>query len=144
MNESDVLADGIHEKEASLSKLDYWLQFEKHTWILGAGIGWLPYQIILTGLAILAIVFSPYMLWQLFKARWYKSIITFNVLVVLPFLISQVAPIESTAFQLLLTILPIITFYSFTYIISYMIGEHLNKLNTLKKWKKEHLINKLH
>ncbi|MGM0546042.1 MAG: hypothetical protein ACQEST_04905 [Bacteroidota bacterium] len=141
LNETDVLSDAINENEASLSKLYYWLRFEKHTWILAAGIGWFPHQLILKGLAILAIIFSPYLLWQLFKAGWYKSIATFLGVVILPFLASQMITLPIAALNFLFTILPIITFYIFTWIISYMIGEHLNKVSTLRKWRKEYLIN---
>lgn len=141
MNKSDISINTATEQSA-LSKLSYWLQFEKHTWILAAGIGWFSYELILKGLTILALVFSPYLLWQLFKAKWYKSILTFSALVILPFIMYLFTETQNPGINLLLKVLPLITFYSYTWIISYMIRNHLNKLKTIRRWKKEAFINK--
>lgn len=141
MNKSDISINTATEQSA-LSKLSYWLQFEKHTWILAAGIGWFSYELILKGLTVLALIFSPYLLWQLFRAKWYKSILTFCALVILPFLIYLFTETQNPGINLLLKVLPLITFYCFTWIISYMIGNHLNKLKTIRRWKKEAFINK--
>ncbi|MDX1585110.1 MAG: hypothetical protein R3222_00140, partial [Balneolaceae bacterium] len=109
----------------------YWLRYEKHTWILGVTIGWLPYQLILNAVSILAILFTPFMLWHLFKAGWYKAIITFCCLVILPFLVFQLAPIENLAFSFLLRVIPLVTFYFYTYVISYLIGIRINELRSI-------------
>lgn len=141
MNKSDISTNTATEQSA-LSKLSYWLQFEKHTWILAAGIGWFSYELILKGLTVLALIFSPYMLWHLFRAKWYKSILTFSALVILPFLMYLLTETQNPGINLLLKVLPLITFYSYTWIISYMIENHLNKLKTIRRWKKEAFINK--
>ena len=141
MNKADILANAVTVEESSLSSLYYWLQYEKHSWILGSGIGWLPYSIVLMIVSIAAIIFTPYMLWHLFRAKWYKAIITFCSIVILPFVIHQVIQIDNSAISFSLGILPLVTFYFYTYVISYLIGEHLNKLKTIRRWKKENLAN---
>ena len=137
MNKSDLLANAVSVEESSLSSLYYWLQYEKHSWILGAGIGWLTYGLVLRILSILAIVFTPYMLWHLYQAKWYKAIITFCAIVILPFLVYRIVQIDNSLFSFLLRVLPLVTFYFYTYVISYLIGEHLNELQALRKWENE-------
>ncbi len=141
MNKTDILANAVTIEESSLSSLYYWLQYEKHTWILGSGIGWLPYSIVSMIVSIAAIIFTPYMLWHLFQAKWYKAIITFCSIVILPFLIHQIVQIDNSTISFSLGFLPLITFYFYTYVISYLIGEHLNKLKTIRRWEKENLVN---
>lgn len=141
MNKVDVLANAVTVEESSLSTLYYWLQYEKHTWILGAGIGWLPYSIVLMIVSITAIIFTPYMLWHLFRAKWYKAIITFCSIVILPFLIHQIVEIDNSIISFSLGVLPLVTFYFYTYGISYFIGEHLNTLKTIRGWEKKDLAN---
>lgn len=50
MNKADILANAVTVEERSLGELQYWLNYAKHTWSLGAGIIWLPYSLILMGL----------------------------------------------------------------------------------------------
>ncbi len=137
MNEKDILSTAVNVEEHSLSELQYWLQYEKHTWFLGAGVFWLPYGLILMGLSILAVLFTPYMIWHLFNAKWYKSIAVFLTVVILPFILSQFIPFENSIFVFLSNILPLVAFYFYTWILSYLIGEHLNEIQTLKKWRRE-------
>ena len=141
MKDTDILSNAVTVEESSLSSLYYWLQYEKHSWILGSGIGWLPYSLVATIIAFAAIVFTPYMLWHLFQAGWYKAIITFGAVVIFPFLIHQLIQIDNTIISFSLGVLPFFTFYFYTYVISYLIGEHLNTLKTIRKWKREDLAN---
>jgi len=137
MNEADILKNAVSVKEYSLRQLQQWLDYGKHTWSLGAGIIWFPFGIVFTILKIIAVVFTPYMLWHLFKAAWYKSIVVFLLIVILPFVVSKFLILQNDVLNYICAVLPILTFYIFTYIISYMIGEELNKINTLRRWKRE-------
>jgi hypothetical protein len=141
MNQADFLAYAVTVEESSLSSLYYWLQYEKHTWILGSGIGWLSHSIVSMILAIATIIFTPYMLWHLFQAKWYKAIITYCSIVILPFLIHQIVQIDNSVISFLLGVLPLVTFYFYAYVISYLIGEHLNKLQTIRRWEKKNSAN---
>lgn len=141
MSNSDITESAVTVEESSLSNLHYWLQFKKHTWIIGAVIIWLPYHIILTGISILAAVFTPFMLWHLFKAKWYKAVTTFCAIVILPFLILHFLQIGNPLTSLLTGVLTLVTFYFYTYVISYMIGEYLGELKAVRRWEKENLAN---
>lgn len=139
MNQADILAYAVTVEERSLGELQHWLNYAKHTWSLGAGIIWLPYGLILMALKIVAFIFTPYMLWHLFKAKWYKSVVVLLAVVVVPFIASQFIQTTSVI-GFLFMVLPFLTFYLFTYIISYMIGEQLIKIKTLKKWEREQMM----
>lgn len=134
---TNSLENAVSIEEHSLGELQHWLQYGKHTWSLGAGIIWLPYGLILMGLKLITVVFTPYMLWHLSKAKWYKSVVVFSAIVVLPFMIAQFIELENNILNFLFTALPFLTFYLFTYIISYMIGEHLNEIRTVRNWERE-------
>lgn len=138
--QADILANAITEEEYSLNQLQQWLQYEKHLWSLGAVIIWLPYFPVLWVLKILAIVFTPYMIWHLVKAKWYKSVAVFGAVVVLPYVVFQFIQVENNTLAFLLKVLPLLIFYFYNYILSYMIGEHLTEIKTLKKWKREEKI----
>lgn len=138
---AEILENTSSVKEHSLNKLQQWLQYGKHSWSLGAGIVWLPPGMILMGLKIIMYAFTPYMLWYLYKAKWHKSIIVFLAVVVQPFLFSEFMEFENHILGFLLSILPFLTFYIYTYILSYMIGEQLNEIQTVRKWHREELMN---
>jgi len=138
--EADILANAVTEEEYSLSQLQQRLQYAKHSWSFGAIILWLPYVPVFMILKILAIVFTPYVLWHLFKAKWYKSVVVFGAVVVLPYVIYQFIQVENNILGFLLKVLPLLTFYLFAYILSYMIGEHLSEIKTLKRWKRDEKI----
>ena len=57
MNQADILENAVTVEEYSLRQLQTWLQYEKYTWFLGAGAVWVPYSLIVMGLAILAVLF---------------------------------------------------------------------------------------
>ena len=137
MNLADIEAHAVSVEEYSLGEIQYWLQYGKHTWSFGAGIIWLPAWIVTLVLKVLLIVFTPYMLWHLFKAKWYKSVVVLLVIVVAPFIASQIISVENNLLNIAFIYLPFLTFYFYTYIISYMIGEELNRKQTLREWKLE-------
>lgn len=141
MKKSYILANAVSVEEASLSKLQYWLQFEKYTWFIGAGIVWIPYSLILKGLFILAVVFTPFLLWHLYCAKWYKSVSLFLATVILPLIIFQFFNTGNSIADFLLMVLPLFTFYCYLWILSYVIGNYLNEIETVKKWEKAQLIN---
>jgi hypothetical protein len=142
--QAEILANAETEEEYSLNRLQYWLQYGKHSWTLGAGIIWFTYGFILRIVKILAIVFTPYMLWHLFKAKWYKSIAVFLAVVAAPYVTFLFIHAGNLYINYFFMVLPVLTFYLYTYIISYMIGEYLAEIKTLKKWKYEEKIRNLH
>ncbi len=140
IKETDILTDAVTLNESSLRELYYWLQYEKHTWMLGGSIVWFPYSLIMLGLSILAVLFTPFMLWHLFRAKWYKSIIVFFAGVILPFVISLFIPLESSVPGFLFSVIPLLNFYIYTWLLSYMIGEYLSELDFFKRFDLEQKI----
>lgn len=127
MNESDILTSVRTIEEHSLSQLQYWLQYKKYSWIAGAGIVWVPYSLILKGLLILAVIFTPFMLWHLFRAKWYKSIGVFFAVVIFP-IIFQLLETGSSVADFLLMVLPLFVFYCYTWVLSHIIAEYLGEI----------------
>ncbi len=142
IKQADIEANAVSVEVYSLRELLYWLQYEKHTWTLCAGGIYLPIGLILMLVTLLAIVFTPYMLWHLFKAKWYKSIVVFLIIVVLPFIAFQILEIENEVLSYIVKSIPILTFYLYTNVISYVIGGHLNKVDTLKEIDFESIIRR--
>lgn len=101
---------------------------------------WFPYSLIMLGLSVLAVLFTPFMLWHLYRAKWHKSIIVFFAVVILPFVISLFIPLESSVVGFLLSITPLLSFYIYTWLLSYMIGEYLSELDFFKKFDLEQKI----
>jgi hypothetical protein len=137
MDKSELLANAVPIEERSLSKLQGWLDYEKYTWMLGAGVIWFSYAIIITGLLIMTVVFTPYMLWHLYKAKWYKSIGWFFITVLLPFVLFQFFDTGNMVADYLLSVFPLFNFYCFTWVLSYMIGEYIGERQAVRKWKRE-------
>lgn len=137
MDPSDILENAVDAEEYALGRLQYWLNYEKYSWILGTGVVWFPYGLIWMAVVILAVLFTPYMLWHLYQAGWYKSIGVFLTVVVLPLIASLVINSWSTVFYYFLSVFPLLAFYIFTWWLSYMIDERLRETQTLRRWKKE-------
>lgn len=97
----------------------------------------LPYSLIMLALSVLAVLFTPFMLWHLYKGKWYKSIIVFFTVVILSFVIIQVIPLESSVVGFLFSTLPLLFFYIYTWLLSYMIGEYLSELDFFKRFDLE-------
>ena len=132
MNNSDILSGFKTLEKKSLNQLQSGLEFEKYGWVLGAGIVFVPYNIVLMGLLIIAVVFTPFMLWHLYKAKWYKSISVFIVTVILPFIGYQFFNTGHFVADFLLMVFPLFTFFCYTWILSYVIRDYLNELEATK------------
>lgn len=135
MNKGNRLANAALADEYSLRRLNEWLQYEKYSWFLGAGIIWVPYSLIITGLWVIAVLFTPFLLWNLFKAGWYKSIVLYFAIVILPFVVVQLLRVENSVVDLMLSILPLCSFYIYSWILSYLVGEYLSERQELRRIK---------
>lgn len=137
MNNADILEHASTVEERSIGELQKWLQYAKHTWPIGAGIFFFPYGLVLMALKVVAYVFSPFMLYYLFRAGWYKSVAVLLTMVVLPFALAHFIQLEHPALNYLFTFLPFFNFYLYIYSINYLIGEYMIKVETLKQWGKK-------
>jgi len=137
MDHEELLANAVTVEEHSLHSIQQWLQYGKHSWSIGAGIFWISYGWILLALKIIALVFTPYMIYHLYQARWYKSVFVLLTVVVLPFGVFQFLEVDNNILGFVLSFFPFLALYLFCYIISYMIGEELIKIKTLRAWERE-------
>lgn len=137
MNLSSIESNSISVRKHALLKLQSWLQYGKHSWSLAAFLFYLPFGFSGSILKIAVLVFTPFMLWQLYKAGWIKSIVVFLLLVALPYLVTSLLDLGTEVTHFLIRYLPIVNFFLFTYAISYMIGEELNELHTKQQWEWE-------
>ncbi|MDX1617875.1 MAG: hypothetical protein R3224_03760 [Balneolaceae bacterium] len=133
MKEAEILANTFTEEEHSLERLYEWLQYNKHSWMLGGGMVWLPYSLVLKGITVIAALFTPFMLWHLYKAGWYKSIVLFSLFVLIPFACAQLFEADNFIFNYTLTVLPLLSFYLFMWVLSHLIGEYLEEVREQKK-----------
>ena len=78
------------------------------------------------------------MLWHLVKARWIKSVVVFVVVVIAPFLASRFVSADASLTRFLLTGLPLVLFYIYTWILRGMIGEHLAEMSQARLIEYEH------
>jgi len=135
---SEINFDGIEEEEYALRQLHYWLRYESLSVLGGGAAFWIPYGLIVAILGILAALFAPYMLWRLWTARWYKSIVVFVVLVVFPFVAFRFIPIEDTLAKYLVMSVPLVNFYIYTWVLRLVLGEHLEQARLLRQVQRGH------
>lgn len=137
MDKSDILDNAMNAEEYSLGRLQFWLDYGKHAWTAGVGMFYFPYSLVVMALTCAMLIFLPYMIWHLYRAGWYKSVYTLLAIVVVPYIISFFIASLNHIVIFIFAFLPLIAFFFCTYIISYMIGERLNKIKTLKKWRRQ-------
>ena len=132
INHSDIQQDAVTAEQSSLQKLQYWLEYEKYTGLLMFGAVWF-YALVFRLLYLAAIVFTPYMLWHLYKAKWYKAIITFIFVVLFPFAIVHLITLDNSIIDSILKFIPFFFFYFYTWILSYMIKNYTAERAELKR-----------
>lgn len=132
MNDLAAFSLGASGEEYALRKLHYWLRYEGLTPILGGGAFWLPYSLITTALIILAALFTPYLLWHLAKAKWYRAIAVFITVVCVPFLAALLAETD-LSMGFLLSMVPLVCFYLYTWTLRFVIGEQLREAATVRQ-----------
>ncbi len=132
VNESDVLEYAVGEGEDALLELHHWLAYGGLTFLGGAAAFWLPYTLIFSVLTILAVLFVPYMLWKLYVGGWHKAIWIFAIVVLIPLAASRLVASENFLLKFLLIAGPLIAFYTYTWILRLVLGEHLDELRAAR------------
>ena len=113
-----------------LQELHRWLTLEGSTCILGGTGFYFPMGIVFLVLKWGAILFTPFMLWRLYQLRKTGWIIGFVVFVGTPLVASFFLPRMST-FGFLTSMMPLVVFYLYTWILRFQVGEWLEEL----RWK---------
>ena len=93
--------------------------------LLGAAAFVLPFGLVASVLVALAVVFTPYMLWELYRAGWHRAIGAFAALVLGPAVASWFA--GGALLQYALIGGALLGFYLYTWALFYLIGEHLSE-----------------
>ena len=114
-------------EERALAPLHRGLGYGRFAALLGGGALFVPLGWIVTGLAGLAMAFTPYMLWRLHLARWHGWMAAFAAVVGLPFVASRFADATSVT-GLLLSLAPLLLFYLYTWALHASVGERLSEL----------------
>jgi hypothetical protein len=117
----------------SLQKLYHWLKWEGLTSLFAGTVLFIPWSSVFVILTIAAIVFTPYLLWHLAKAGWYRAILLFGVFVILPFIFSRFVPEEASLGAFLLMATPLVFFYIFNWILRLIIGEYLEEERAVRE-----------
>lgn len=132
MEYPDLITYGVSEQDYALRSLQRWLRYEGLAPLLGGSAFFVPYGLVVGALVLLAIVFVPYLLWKLFEAGWYKSIITFVLLILVPLVAARFMEVGSLSRFLLVTG-PLAAFYIYTWVLAYLIGDHLKEAQAIRE-----------
>ena len=121
-------------EESRLQELHRWLTLEGMTIGFGTFGFFLPMGLIFMLLKWGAIAFTPYMLWRLYQSRRFGWIGAFVLFVGIPagLMLSRSEPGISNISGYFIYMLPLVTFYAYTWILRYSVGEWLEEL----KWKR--------
>jgi len=141
--ESDLRAEVLRANERtnfaeggpgySLKKLHYWLKWEGLTSLFAGTVFFIPWTSVFMILVIAALLFTPYLLWHLAKAHWYRAILLFGVFVILPFAFSRFVPGDASLAHFLLASTPLVCFYIFNWILRLIIGEYLDEERAVRE-----------
>lgn len=124
--ELEFYQSAVSEEEYALRGLHHWLTRGGSSVLLAPMGVFVPYSIVLSVLFVCAVVFTPYMLYQLVKARWYKSVATFVVTVLVPFIVFRFVSGSSTGMALM-AFVPFVAFYLYTWILRAVVGDYLRE-----------------
>lgn len=123
----------VSEEEDNLQKLNHWLNYEISSVGLGGLAFFIPFGLVLTLLKWAAVIFTPCMLWRLFKARRFGWIVGFGIFVVLPFLAGWFMVKDDLIASIFTSMIPLAAFYLYTCVLRVVVGEWLEKL----RWEGE-------
>ena len=136
---SDFDLPGVATPEQPLRDLHAALRYEGLTAFGGAAAFWLPASLAESVLVLLAVGFTPYLIWKLWQAGWRGTVLAFGLVVGLPVLLALLgaaatAMSATTAMSAyLLTAVPLVLFYAFTWALQYQIGDHLREAEDARR-----------
>lgn len=122
----------VSEDYDNLDKLHRWLSYELSSAGLSGLAFLVPYKYIADLLTLAAVIFTPYMLWRLFKARRFGWIVGFFITVGFPFLLGRFAGSTGMVAGFLLSVFPLIAFYFYTWMLRLKTGEWLLDVEPLE------------
>lgn len=122
--------DRIAEAEAELRvgklrRLYYWLSYHRFTGILYGGLFFIPWLIILGALIAIALVFTPFMLFVLYKEGKRGWLIFFFILVGVPAAMTFIST-GSLLFDRILDFVPFLTYFFYCYLLRLSVREWIS------------------
>ena len=114
-------------EQHNLEHLHRWLTIGSSSGAFAGAVFFLPYGLVFMVLKWAAVLFSPYVLWRLIKAKRYGWITAFVLLVGLPVGFSLFAR-PDTVSGVIFSALPLLTFYGYTLALRHSVGEWLEEL----------------
>lgn len=128
MTPFDPFEDAVDGGEDALRELHRWLTYEGVTalagalvWVLPGVLGW-----VLAGSALL---FTPYLVWQLAQAGWRGALGGFGAMVVAP------TVVLGTAFGTIGVWIGLALFYLYTWGLRHVVGEHLHEAAWMRLYR---------
>ncbi len=143
MNASDLISNAKTQEEHAIERLHHWLSLETKTAFIGGGVFWLPIGLITGLLTVLAMAFTPYLIWRLAQARWYKTIGLYGALVLLPLLAAQLTSLTEPVWSFVLRFGPLVMFYVFTLVLKHVLGDHLREIEGARSVEAEPAVHAL-
>lgn len=120
------------EQNYHLEKVHYWLRYEGLAPGLFFGAFWLPYGLITSILFVSAYVFTPFMLYHFWRAKYYKPIAVFSVLVLIPYMVSVIVPAGASMSSFFLNLAPLVFFFIFAWVMKLVLSERLSESRAVR------------
>lgn len=103
-----------------------------HNWLTAEGVSaslvvmvFLAPTITLMIMVAAAVLFTPYLLWQLYQSRWYGWMVGFGIFVGVPTLVTLLLQTEGYM-AMLLSLWPLFMFYTYTWALRHAVGDWLS------------------
>lgn len=126
---NDKVANAEAElRVTKLRRLYYWLSYHRFTGLLYGGLFILPWVIILAALILIAVVFTPYMLFVLYKEGKRGWLIFFAFLVGVPVALAFVST-GSPIFDAVLDFMPLLAYFFYCYLLRFSVREWISDAN---------------
>jgi hypothetical protein len=129
-------------EEQALFQLDRWLGYEvKSTLLLGL-LFLLPMGPVVLLLQVLLVVFMPIMIVQLYRAKWFKTLAFFVLIMAFGFLMPRSVSLDPRMEAVLYPIFLFVPFYFFCWVLKWVVSERVSELKALEKMRVEDALRK--
>ena len=133
---------GRSREHEALVRLHRLLNYQIGSALIAGLIFLLPYGIVITGLYLLALVFTPIMLVLLYRARWYGSIAVFMVLVGAGWFGPRMVSMDPGMMQAIHSIGFFVPFYFYCWILRWVVGDKVSEIRGLEAMERMDAVNR--
>ena len=129
-------------EDQALIQLDRWLGYEVKSALLLGLLFLLPMGPVVWMLHALMVVFTPVMIVQLYRARWYRSLALFIVMMACGYVVPRVMTVDPLMGGILYPAAQFVPFYFFCWALKWVIRDRVSELRALEKMRAEDLLVK--